>query len=131
MTELVLPDEQPVTVSALHRMRVKVTGEIGMHSREADRLCAALIHIDATLRLFDPATDPNDIQAVRCHSRCKTWFAHGEVTRRIYEACRKDGIIWPRQAARQAMADQGVSEAGSKIAQEIISTFAPVAASLT
>jgi hypothetical protein len=131
MTKLPLPDEQPITVSALRRMRARVAGEIEMHSREVDRLRATLIHIDATLMLFDPATDPNDIRTVRRHPQRKEWFARGEVTRRIYEAYRKDGIIWPRQVARQAMADKGISEADSKIAQEIIATFAHVAAYLT
>lgn len=131
MTKLPLPDEQPITVSALRRMRAKVAGEIEMHSRETDRLRATLIHIDATLRLFDPETDPNDIRSVRRHPSRKEWFARGEVTRRIYEAYRKDGIIWPRQVARQAMADKGISEADSKIAQEIIAIFAHVAAYLT
>jgi hypothetical protein len=131
MMKLPLPDEQPITVSALRRMRAKVAGEIEMHSREVDQLRATLIHIDATLRLFDPETDPNDIRTVRPYPRRKEWFARGEVTRRIYEAYRKDGIIWPRQVARQAMADKGISEADSKIAQEIIATFAHVAAYLT
>jgi predicted metal-dependent HD superfamily phosphohydrolase len=131
MTNLPLPDEQPITVSALRRMRAKIAGEIEMHSREVDRLRATLIHIDATLRLFDPETDPNDIRAMRRYPQRKEWFARGEVTQRIYEAYRKDSIIWPRQVARQAMADKGISEADSKIAQEIIATFAHVAAYLT
>ena len=59
MMKLPLPDEQPIAVNALRRMRAKISGEIEMHSRELDRLRATLVHIDATLWLFDPETDPN------------------------------------------------------------------------
>ena len=131
MMKLPLPDEQPVAVNALRRMRAKIAGEIDMHARELGRLRATLIHIDATLRLFDPETDPHDIPALRQHPRRTKWFAHGEVTRRIYEAGRDDGVVWPRELARRAMADKGISEADKKIAQEVIATFAHVAAYLT
>src|SRR4051794_32970725 len=131
MMKLPLPDEQPIAVNALRRMRVKIAGEIEMHARQLDRLRATLIHIDATLWLFDPKGDPNDIPALRRYPRRTDWFARGEVTRRFYEAIRTDGIIWPRELARRAMADKGISEADKKIAQEIIATFAHVAAYLT
>ena len=131
MMKLPLPDEQPITVNALRRMRAKIAGEIDMHARELDRLRATLVHLDATLWLFDPETDPNDIPALRRYPRRTDWFARGEVTRRLYEAIRIDGIIWPRQVAKRAMADKGISEADSKIAQEVIATFAHVAAYLT
>jgi hypothetical protein len=131
MAKLPLPDEQPIAVNALRNMRAKIAGEIEMHSRELDRLRATLVHIDATLWLFDPATEPSDIPALRRYPRRTKWFAHGEVTRRLYEAFRKEGIIWPRQVAQRAMADRGISEADKKIAQEIIATFAHVAAYLT
>ncbi len=131
MAKLPLPDEQPIAVNALRNMRAKIADEIEMHSRELDRLRATLVHIDATLWLFDPATEPSDIPALRRYPRRTKWFAHGEVTRRLYEAFRKEGIIWPRQVAQRAMADRGISEADKKIAQEIIATFAHVAAYLT
>jgi hypothetical protein len=131
MAKLPLPDEQPIAVGALRRMRAKVSGEIELHTRELDRLRATLVHIDATLWLFDPATDPNDVPALRRYPTRTEWFARGEVTRRLYEAIRTDGVIWPREMARRAMADKEISEADAKIAQEVIATFAHVAAYLT
>ena len=71
------------------------------------------------------------ITAPRRYPRRTEWFARGEVTRCLYEACRNDGVIWPRELARRAMADKGISEADKKIAQEVIATFAHVAAYLT
>jgi hypothetical protein len=83
---LPLPNEQPVAVNALRNKRSAIAGEIEMHSREIDRLRGELIHLDATLRLFDPATDPQGIPALLRHPRRTEWFARGEVTERIYEA---------------------------------------------
>ena len=58
MPKLPLPDEQPIAVNALRNMRANIAGKIAMHTREIDRLRAQLIHLDATLRLFDPETEP-------------------------------------------------------------------------
>jgi hypothetical protein len=55
MAKLPFPDEQPIAVNALRNMRAKISGKIAMHTREIDRPRAELIHIDATLRLFDPS----------------------------------------------------------------------------
>jgi len=131
MAKLPLPNEQPIAVNALRNMRARIAGEIAMHSCEIDRLRAELVHLDATLRLFDPATEPSDIPALRRYPRRTKWFAHGEVTRRLYEAFRKEGTIWPRQVAKQAMAEKGIPETDRKIAQEVVTTFTHVAAYLT
>ena len=59
MAKLPLPDEQPIAVNAFRDMRSRIAGEIAMHSREIDRLRSELVHLDATLRPFDPATEPS------------------------------------------------------------------------
>ncbi len=69
MAKLPLPNEQPIAVNALRNMRARIAGEIAMHSCEIDRLRAELVHLDATLRLFDPATEPSDIPALRRYPR--------------------------------------------------------------
>src|SRR3954469_13777958 len=131
MAKLPFPGEQPIAVNALRNMRAKITGKIAMHSREIDRLRAELIHIDATLRLFDPETDPSDVPALRRYPRRTEWFARGEVTQRVYEAFREQEVIWPRQIAKQAMREKGISEADKKILRDIIARFTNVAYDLT
>src|SRR3954471_19845726 len=131
MAKLPLPDEQPIAVNALRVMRARIAGEIEMHSREIDRLRAELVHLDATMQLFDPETDPSDVPALRRYPRRTEWFARGEVTQRIYEAFREQEIIWPRQIAKQAMADKGMSETDKKIARDIIGRFINVTYDLT
>jgi len=93
---LPLPDEQSVAVNALRTKRSQIAGEIEMHSREIDPFRGELIHLDATLRLFDPATDPEGIPALLRRPPRAEWFAHGEVAQRICEALRDHGTISPR-----------------------------------
>jgi len=131
MVKLPLSDEQPIAVNALRNMRSRIAGEVEMHSREIDRLRAELVHLDATMQLFDPETEPSDVPALRRYPRRTGWFARGEMTRRLYEAFREEGVIWPREVAKRAIADKGISETDKKVAQEIISTFAHTASYLT
>jgi hypothetical protein len=128
---LPLPDEQPNAVNALRNMRSKIAGEIEMHSREIDRLRSELVHLDATLRLFDPATDPDDIPALRRYPRRTEWFARGEVSQRIYEAFRKQELIWPREIAKAAMAAKGIPDTDKAVERDIIGRFANVCYDLT
>src|SRR4051812_3279109 len=106
MAKLPSPNEQPIAVNALRTKRAQITGEIEMHSREIDRLRAELVHLDATMQLFDPETDPSDVPALRRYPRRTEWFARGEVTQHIYEAfreCRGRSKFRPlRRRRRQA-----------------------------
>ena len=94
MAKLPLPDEQPIAVNALRNMRARIAGEVEMHSHEIDRLRAELVHLDATMQLFDPETDPSDVPALRRNPRRTEWFTRGEVTQRVYEAFREQEAIW-------------------------------------
>src|SRR5215212_7069610 len=131
MAKLPLPDEQPIAVSALRNMRSRIAGEIEMHSREIDRLRAELVHLDATMQLFDPDTDPSDVPALRRYPRRTEWFARGEVTQRIYETFRTQDVIWPREIAKRAMAEKGISETDKKIMEDIVARITSVAYYLT
>src|SRR5580658_2128412 len=131
MAKLPLPEEQPVAVNALRNMRSRIAGEIEMHSREIDRLRSELVHIDATMRLFDPATDPDDVPALRRYPRRTEWFARGEVTQRVYEAFRDAEAIWPREIAKAAMAAKGVPDTDKAVVRDIVSRFTNVCYDLT
>src|SRR4051794_10177107 len=126
MAKLPLPDEQPIAVNALRNMRSRIAGEIEMHSREIDRLRAELVHLDATMQLFDPETEPSDIPALRRYPRRTEWFARGKVTQRAYEAFCTQAVIWPREIAKQAMAEKGISETDKKILKDIVARFTNV-----
>jgi hypothetical protein len=90
-----------------------------------------LIHRDATLRLFDPATDPEGIPASLRHPRRTEWFARGEVTQRIYEALRDQGVISPRQVASAAIEAKQHPPPDSATKRDIINRFTNVLYDLT
>jgi hypothetical protein len=131
MAKLPLPDEQPIAVNALRNMRSRIAGEIAMHGREIDRLRAELVHLDATLRLFDPDTEPSDVPALYRYPKHTEWFARGEVTRRVYEALRDEGVVSPRELAKRAMIEKGIAETDRKVRKDITALFTNVAYYLT
>src|SRR5438067_1403764 len=110
LPQIPLPDEQPITVNALRNMRARITGEIQMHNREIGRLRAELIHLDATMRLFDPTTDPEIIPALRLLPRRADYFGRGELTQRIYDAFRANETVSAKELADQAMIEKSVPE---------------------
>jgi hypothetical protein len=58
VAKLPLPEEQPVAVNALRNKRSALMGEI--------------------IHLFDPATDPGELPALRRRVHRTEWFARGE-----------------------------------------------------
>jgi hypothetical protein len=131
MQKLPLPGENPIAVNALRNKRAQLAGEIEMHAREIDRLRAELLHVDATLRLFDPETDPADVGTLRCYPRRTEWFAQGEIRRRIYDALRQQEMIWPVEIARAAMAEKGIAASDKATARDIIARFVNASCYLT
>src|SRR5579863_10623347 len=110
MQKLPLPDEAPNTVNSLRNKRSEIAGKIELHNREIERLRAALIHIDAVLRLYDPGTDPNAIEPRKRFPRRVEYFEKGELARRVYEALRDDGdTVSCEQLTRKALADKGLA----------------------
>lgn len=111
---LPLPDEQPVTVNALRNKRAEILGKIEMHEREANRLRGELVHLDATLRLFDPMTDPEAIGGKLLKMPRRTeYFAKGETTRLIYECLRERGIASAKDVAEHAATAKGIEVMGN------------------
>src|SRR5947207_14758153 len=91
MPKLPLPEEQPVAVNALRNKRAAILGDLVLHQAVIDQLRANLAHVDAVLRLFDPETNPEDIEGKRRFPRRTEVFARGECTRMIYDGLRAAG----------------------------------------
>lgn len=121
--KLPLPDEQPIAVNALRTKRAQITGQIAMYEREIDRLRSELVHLDATMRLFDPATNPADIEPLQRFPRRTEYFARGEVTKRIYDALREAPEVRAQDIADQAMRDKGMPETDRAQRREFINRF--------
>jgi hypothetical protein len=106
--KLPLPNEQPVAVNALRNKRAEIVGEITVHAKEIERLRSELIHLDATLRLFDPNTDPEDIEGRPKRPRRSEYFEKGELAQRVYAALRSAETISATELTQTALADKGV-----------------------
>jgi hypothetical protein len=106
--KLPLPDDNPNAVNTLRHKRAEIAGRIAMLEVTAEQLRADLVHLDATLRILDPNTIPDDIGAIRIVPRRTDWFPRGEVTRRIYEALRDVPDVRAQDLADAAMAEKGV-----------------------
>src|SRR2546423_11083758 len=126
LPQIPLPDEHPITVNALRNMRARITGEIQMHNREISRLRAELIHLDSTLRLFDPETDPEIIPILKRFPPRADYFARGELTQMIHDALREHGTVSARELAEQALADKNIAEDDRALRKEFIGRFGSV-----
>jgi hypothetical protein len=132
MQKLPLPDEHPNAVSALRNKRAEIAGLIAMHDAEITRLRSELIHLDATLRLFDPVTDPNDIGALRRLPRKTEWFARGEIADRIYGGLRSAGEVSPTALADQALQEKGIADRIGRVARrDTIARFSSMLYTMT
>jgi hypothetical protein len=69
--------------------------------RQLARQRASLAHLDATMRLFDPAIRPNEIRPKQPRAR-NAWFRQGECLRLIYDQLREAAqpVTTPKRAER-------------------------------
>jgi hypothetical protein len=75
-------------VGILCGKRSELAGIVGQLERRLAEHRADLIHLDATIRLFDPDVQPDEIRPKqpRAHS---AWFRPGECLRLIYDELRE------------------------------------------
>ena len=75
-------------VGALRNKRAELAGTPRQLEQQLAGHRANLSHLDATMRLFDPKTRPNDIRPRRVRAR-NVWFRQGECLRLIYDELRE------------------------------------------
>jgi hypothetical protein len=117
------PPFSPVAINALRNKRADVAGQIEMHAREIDRLRSELVHLDATLRLFDPQSIPEDIESRKRWPRRTDYFAKGELTRLVYEAMRRDGTTSAGELGAAAMAARNIPETDAQTRRDFVARF--------
>ena len=74
-------------IGALCDKRSELAGLVKDLEQQLAEHCAALTHLDATIRLFDPQIQPDEIRP-RQRRRCNAWFRPGECLRLIYNVLR-------------------------------------------
>ena len=90
-------------IGALRDKRSELAGMVSHLERELVERRASLTHLDATMRLFDPNSRPDEIRPrqPRAHN---TWFRPGECLRLIYDMLRDaPGPLTTRELAEQIM----------------------------
>ncbi|MBL8564981.1 MAG: hypothetical protein JNM89_04625 [Hyphomicrobiaceae bacterium] len=75
-------------VSALRHKRASIASEIIQVERKLQFLKSSLVHVDATLKLLDPDTDPEAIPNKRPPQRIRL-FRQGELSRLVFDALRR------------------------------------------
>ncbi len=100
--------DQPNVLHALTRKRAEIAGQIEHNQLSLRHLIAELDHIDATIRIFNPAID---IEAIRSkpvpprHAAFK-----GEVTRVVFNALREAKTpLTSRDIALRLMSERGLN----------------------
>jgi hypothetical protein len=79
---------EPHVISSLRQKRAEIAGYIRDLERRVKHQRANLVHIDATIRLLSPATDPEAIPPKRVYRRSQ-YFAAGELSKLCLEVLRQ------------------------------------------
>ena len=74
-------------LAALRERRAAIAGEITQTEARLRHLRESAVHIDATLRMFDPDADPSKIKGKKPYKRVKL-FGAGKLNRLIMDALR-------------------------------------------
>jgi hypothetical protein len=117
------PPFSPVAVNALRNKRADLAGQIEMHNREIDRLRSELVHLDATLRLFDPYIQPDEIASRKRWPRRTDYFARGELTRLVFDAIREHGTTSAGELAAAAMTARSIPDTDNAIRRDFVARF--------
>jgi len=96
-------------IIALRRKRAHLAGEIEKAQRALSRNRDTLATLDAVIRMFEPASNPDLISSIRpCSARC-LYFRRGEVARLSLTALREAGKpVSTRYLTDYALAAKGL-----------------------
>ena len=96
-------------IYALRRKRAHLAGEIEAAQRSIMRQRDVLATLDAVIRLFEPASNPELIPAIRPVSRRSLYFRHGEQPRLCVSALREAAKpVTTRHVAEYVMEAKGL-----------------------
>lgn len=109
MDETDLRGEHANLVKTLLRKRRDVAFHITELERQVEAVRADLVHLDSVIRMFAPELAPDVLPKRERHPRRLDYFAHGEITRRVYDMLRGGGTVQAIDVARRAMEEKGLS----------------------
>jgi hypothetical protein len=103
-----------VTMNALVAKRAEILFEITEAEKRIDQLRTELVHLDAVLRMFRPDFKAEGLPIRHRRPTKSPYFAHGELTKRIYDAMRIGGTVTSFEIAAAAMRDKGLDPDNDK-----------------
>jgi hypothetical protein len=96
-------------IGALREKRSELGGVIQQLEQRLEQHRAALVHLDATMRLFDPDIRPQEIRPSRPRAH-SAWFRPGECLRLIYDELRNASQpVTTRELATRIMRTKALS----------------------
>ena len=112
-----MSDGNTYIISGLREKRSAVAGRIVDLRREADKLQADLVHIDAVLRLYD--VEPAEIPTKGRMPVRSAYFGRNEISRRCRDMLREKGAIRADDVTVQAMRDKGLDPENWKLRADL------------
>jgi hypothetical protein len=98
-------------VSALRKKRAEVAGHVHDLEKKVKTYRARLAHIDETIKIFSPDTDPEAIPPKRTYRRAR-YFSRGEFARLCMDELRKAaGPLTTAEIVAGVIAAKGLPEA--------------------
>jgi hypothetical protein len=89
------------------------------NKKEADRIAHDMLHVEAVIRMFDPAHDIRRI-AVR-RRRPNPWFKRGTVFRHALDVLRDaHGPLTAREITERMLAAKGVTDTDQRAVRDLI-----------
>lgn len=108
-----------LAIAGLRRKRARLAGEIAQAEKALAKMRRAVNTLDATINLFEPATDPELIPPVRPYLR-GLYFGYGELTRLCYDVLRQaNGPVTTGQVADRAIAIKGL-DVGRHVRERLV-----------
>ena len=98
-----------ITANALIEKRKEVLFEIGEAEKHIERLRTQIVHIDNVLRMFRPDVEIDDLPMRHRRPTKSPYFGHGEITQRVYDALRENGVVTSVDVANIAMRRKGLN----------------------
>lgn len=114
-------------ISGLREKRAAMAGRIVDLRREADKLQAELVHIDAVLRLY--GLEPSEIPNKGRMPVRSAYFGRNEISKRCRDLMREKGTIQAVEVAAQAMRDTvdvSVINTGKEPARDFVYILSPL-----
>lgn len=108
-----------LVLAGIVRKRAELAGEIEALRTRVANLQADLAHLDAAIRIMDPAADPESIRPKVPRNACD-WFGRGELFRLTMDALRDaPEPLTAMEIARMVIARKGLEDASPFVVRRV------------